>query len=137
MVNLNFEKNLIEAVDYGLLSLGENPKKAIYFHLKRKFRLPKESIPNETNKFSRALNTIFGPGAKIIEKFILKELYQRLELNFEEKGDFTFADYIREAKKLAKLERQGVGKSTGLKILGGGSLGRRGILVFGRGTSLA
>jgi len=136
MVNLNFEKNLLESVDHGLLSLGENPRKAIYFHLKRNFRLQRESIPKETNEFSRALNTIFGPGAKIIEKFILKELYRRLELNFEDKEDFTFADYIREAKKLAERERQGR-KITGLKILGGGSLGRRGILVFGRGTSLA
>jgi len=136
MVNLNFEKNLLEAVDHGLLSLGENPRKAIYFHLKRNFRLQRENIPKETNEFSKALNTIFGPGAKIIEKFILKELYRRLELNFEDKEDFTFADYITEAKKLVERERQGR-ESTGLKILGGGSLGRRGILVFGRGTSLA
>jgi len=100
MINLNFEKNLLEAVDCGLLTLGENPRKAIYFHLKRGFELQRESIPKETDGFSQALNTIFGPGAQIIEKFILKELYRRLELNFEEKEGFTFADYVREAKKL-------------------------------------
>lgn len=100
MGNLNFDKNLLEAVDCGLLSLGENPRKAIYFHMKRSFQLQRESIPKETDEFSRALNTIFGPGAEIIEKYILKELYQRLELSFEEKEGFTFVDYVREAEKL-------------------------------------
>ena len=100
MGNLNFEKSLLEAVDHGLLSLGENPRKAIYFHLGKSFQLQRESIPKETDEFSQALNTIFGPGAEIIEKYILKELYQRLELNFEEKKGCTFADYVREAKKL-------------------------------------
>jgi len=135
--NLNFEKNLLEAVDYGLLSLGENPRKAIYFHLQRNFQLQRESIPKETNGFSRALNNIFGPGAEIIEKFILKELYQRLELNFEEKEGFTFADYVKEAKKLAGRKKHGSGKPTNLKILEGVSLGRRGIHAFGRSPYLA
>jgi len=137
MGNLNFEKNLLEAVDHGLLSLGENPRKAIYFHLKRNFQLQRESIPKETDGFSQALNNIFGPGAKIIEKFILKELYQRLKLNFEEKESFTFADYVREAKKVAGRKTHSSGKPTNLKMLEGGSLGRRGTYFFGRGTYLA
>lgn len=106
MGNLNFEKNLLDAVDDGLLSLGENPRKAIYFHLKKSFQIQRESIPEETDEFSQALNTIFGPGAKIIEKYILKELYQRLELNFEEKKGCTFADYVTEAKKLAGRKKR-------------------------------
>jgi hypothetical protein len=137
MDNLNFEKNLLEAVDHGLLSLGENPRKAIYFHLKRSFQLQRESIPKETDEFSRALNTIFGPGAEVIEKYILKELYQRLELNFEEKVGLTFADYVREAKKLVGRKKQGSTKSTNLKILEEKSLGRKRTYVFGRDTYLA
>jgi len=137
MGDLNFEKNLLEAVDNGLLTLGENPRKAIYFHLKRSFQLQRESIPKETDGFSRALNNIFGPGAQIIEKYILKELYRRLELNFEEKEGFTFADYVREAKKLVGRTKQDSVKSTSLKKLGGACLGRRGIYAFGRGTCLA
>ena len=119
MGNLNFDKNLLEAVDCGLLSLGENPRKAIYFHMKRSFQLQRESIPKETDEFSRALNTIFGPGAEIIEKYILKELYQRLEMSFEEKEGFTFVDYVREAKKLVGRKQQASGKSTSFKTTGG------------------
>ncbi len=137
MGNLNFEKNLLEAVDCGLLSLGENPRKAIYFHLKKSFQLPRENIPKETDEFSRSLNTIFGPGAEIIEKYILKELYQKLELNFEEKEGFTFADYVNEAKKMVGKKKQDSAKSTNLKILEGGGLGKRGIYVLGRTTYLA
>lgn len=111
MSNLKFEKNLLDAVDDGLLSLGENPRKAIYFHLKKSFQIQKESIPEETDEFSRALNTIFGPGAEIIEMYILKELYQRLELNFEKKKGCTFADYVREAKKLAGRKKQSQGRA--------------------------
>ena len=116
MGNLNFEKNLLEAVDYGLLSLGENPRRAIYFHLKKSFQLQRKSIPKETDEFSQALNIIFGPGAEIIEQYILKELYQRLELDFEEKEGCTFADYVREAKKLVGRNKKSSEKSTNLMV---------------------
>ena len=98
MNGVNFEKTLLRAVDDGLLLLGETPRKAIYYHLNENFQLERENIPQEIEKFARALNAIFGSGAGLIEKFIVKELYRGLKFNFEETENFEFANYVRQAE---------------------------------------
>jgi hypothetical protein len=52
------------------------------------------------------LNAIFGPGAEVIEKIIVKNLYSKLNLDFEEKNSCEFVDYISVARELAKREKQ-------------------------------
>jgi hypothetical protein len=103
---MDFDKTLLEAVDCALLALGEEPRKAIYYHLNKRFSLQKEEIPGDTDKFSQALNTIFGSGAEVIEKLIVKNLYTKLNLNFEEKASFEIDDYINLAREVAKREQQ-------------------------------
>jgi len=106
MKKLDFEKTLLEAVDCALLTLGESPRKAVYYHLGKRFQLSREEIPDDTDKFSDALNTIFGPGAEVIEKLIVKNLYNKLNLNFEEKTRFEIDEYINLAREIAKREQQ-------------------------------
>ena len=96
---MNFEKILLRAVDSGLLLLGETPRKAIFYHLNEKFQLERENILEKIEEFAQALNAIFGSGAELIEKFIVKELYHGLEFHFEEKMNFGFADCIRQAEQ--------------------------------------
>jgi len=106
MRKLDFDKTFLEAVDHALLSLGESPREAIYYHLDKSFKLHKEEIPTVTCEFSHALNAIFGPGAGIIEKIIVRNLYNKLNLDFEEKTSLEFADYISVARELAQREKQ-------------------------------
>jgi hypothetical protein len=94
----DFEKSLLRSVEDGLRALGKSPREAIYYYLKTNFHLKREDIPEETEQFDRALNSIFGPGAEIIERYIIKDLYHRLKLNFDEKEDFVFIDYVRQAQ---------------------------------------
>jgi len=103
---MDFDKTLLEAVDHALLTLGESPRKAIYYHLNKRFRLQREEIPEDTDKFSQALNTILGSGAEVIEKLIVKNLYRKLNLNFEDKAGFEIDDYISLAREVAKREQQ-------------------------------
>ncbi len=103
---MDFDKTFLEAVDHALLSFGESPRKAIYYHLNKNFKLQKEDIPEEADKFCSALNAFFGPGAEVIEKLIVKDLYQKLNLNFEEKASFEIADYLSLAREVAKREQQ-------------------------------
>ncbi len=106
MNGVNFEKTLLRAVDDGLLLLGETPRKAIYYHLNEKFQLERENILEEIEEFAQALNAIFGSGAGLIEKFIVKELYHGLKFHFEEKMNFEFADYVRQAEQSASNKKQ-------------------------------
>ncbi|MDW8023184.1 MAG: hypothetical protein RMJ15_05565 [Nitrososphaerota archaeon] len=51
-------------------------------------------------RLHRDLLTIFGTGAKSIEKLIVKELFWRLNLPFEEKESFDFVEYVEHAREL-------------------------------------
>jgi len=106
MKKLDFDKTMLEAVDHALFSLGESPRQAVYYHLNKSFKLTREEIPADADEFSQALSTIFGPGAEVIEKIIVKNLYSKLNLNFEEKTSFEFVDYISLARELARHEQQ-------------------------------
>jgi hypothetical protein len=106
MKRLDFEKTFLEAVDTALLSLGESPRQAVYYHLNKSFKLQREEIPDDADEFSQALNVIFGPGAEVIEKIIVKHLYSSLNLNYEEKSCFEFVDYISSARESVKREKQ-------------------------------
>ncbi|MEM2249888.1 MAG: hypothetical protein QXP16_04240 [Candidatus Bathyarchaeia archaeon] len=94
-----FKKALVEAIDEGLLMLGENGREVIYFRLKQSYALKKEDIPGYPEIFVECLRSIFGSGAEVIEKAIIKSLYGKLGLEFHVKKDFGFLEYLNEAIK--------------------------------------
>jgi hypothetical protein len=98
----SFEKTLLVAIDEGLSSLGDSPKQAILFHLENSFKLTRTRIPMNLTGFVKALEEIFGPGASYLEKLILKNLYEKLDLEFEEEEMRNFMDHVDDAKKHLK-----------------------------------
>lgn len=103
-VENKFKKTLLEAVDYGLLVLGETVRQAIYSHIERNYKVKREEVPERLEAFHKALEGVLGAGAKVVERLIAKNLYQRLNLNFIEHEDWTLADYIRDAEKLIGVD---------------------------------
>lgn len=93
-----FEKALLKNIDDGLMVLGESVKQAIYFHLEKMSRLKRDMIADNPEAFSSGLETILGAGAEVIEKAVAKRLYSKLGLEYVEKTDYRFADYVKEAK---------------------------------------
>jgi hypothetical protein len=106
MKRMDFNKTLLEAVDHALLSFGESPRKAIYYHLNKNFKLQREDIPEDAVRFSEALNAFFGSGADVIEKLIVRNLYNKLNLTLEEKNCLEIVDYISLARGIAKREQR-------------------------------
>jgi hypothetical protein len=101
----DFERIVLVAVEEGLSSLGDSPKTAIFFHLKNSFEIGKNEIPTNLTEFAKGLEEIFGPGAFYLEKLIVKRLYEKLGLEFEEGETWDFLDYVENAKKhLTQLE---------------------------------
>lgn len=105
MPQINLRKILLEAVEEGLSSLGDSPKHAIFFHLENSFEISKDNIPTSLTEFSKALEKIFGPGASYLEKLILKNLYEKLGLEFEEVESWNFLEYVNDVEKRLLLER--------------------------------
>ncbi|MEM1589861.1 MAG: hypothetical protein QXZ68_01840 [Candidatus Bathyarchaeia archaeon] len=95
-----FEKALAEAVDEGLLMLGESGREVVYFRLRHSYAISREDVPSHPEIFVECLRKIFGSGAKVIEKAIIRSLCRKLELAFVEKKDFDFLECLNEIKVL-------------------------------------
>ena len=95
----NFREILLAAVEESLSSLGDSPKQAILFHLEASFKIKKEQIPENITEFAKALEKIFGPGAFYLEKLIVKCLYEKLGLEFENGESRNFLDCVDNVKK--------------------------------------
>ena len=86
-----------EAVDDTLKQIfKEDGAKVIYEFLENHARLKLEEVADKPEVFSATLERLMVSAAHVIEKMILKNLYRRLGLKFEEKQGYKFSDYIRE-----------------------------------------
>jgi hypothetical protein len=98
----DFEKLLVEAVDEGLNILSESGKQMVFFHLETDCSISKNDIPEKSGIFADGLEKIFGAGATVLEQHIIKSLYSKLGLKYEEKKDYAFEDYVKQAKRRGK-----------------------------------
>ena len=91
---------LLEAVDETMRQIfREDATKVIYNYLENNSHLKREEIAEKPEVFSVGLERLLGSAAPVIEKLILKNLYSKLELKFEEKKGCEFSDYIKELRK--------------------------------------
>jgi len=95
----NFDGFFIESVDEGLRVLGESGKQMIFFYLEKNYSIKKHEIPKKPEDFALGLEKIFQAGASVIEKLIIESLYSKLGLKYEEKGNYSFIDYVKQAKE--------------------------------------
>lgn len=98
-----FEKLFVEAVDEGLNILSQSGKQMVFFHLEKDCSISKHDIAEKSDSFAKGLEKIFGAGALVLEKHIIKSLYSRLGLKYEERKDYAFEDYVKQAKQEEKM----------------------------------
>jgi hypothetical protein len=97
-----FRQILLEAVDYGLMVLGEIVRRAIYERIEKDHGLKRAEIPEQLEAFHKALGSVLGASAKTVEKLIAKNLYQKLGLNFTPRPEWTLVEYVDHAKTTSK-----------------------------------
>ena len=94
-----FHDTLMNVIEQSLVeALGKPGAKATFLRLEQDCQLKKETIPEDLERFHTCLVKIFGSGALVIEKHIMKRLHASLfhggsdigseKLN-EEQLDFT------------------------------------------------
>lgn len=104
--NNDFQRILLGAVDETFSLLGRQARQSIYFQLEKTFRMTKQDIPLEIEKFTRALEEITGPGAKLLEIEIMKHLYEKIGPEFRyssKKRDLTFTEYLTATRAFLSL----------------------------------
>lgn len=95
-----FRTATLEAVDESLLGLGESTRRAIYFHIEKRYGVKREEIPERLEEFSKALEGLFHEGGRVLERLIARNLCIKFSLDFDEQTGLTLADYADRAAKL-------------------------------------
>ncbi|MCL6501025.1 MAG: hypothetical protein K6T16_03280 [Candidatus Pacearchaeota archaeon] len=67
------------------------------------FKIKRDQIPENITEFSTALEKIFGPGAMYLEKLIIKRLYEKLGLEFEDEENKNFVECLNSVKRRLPL----------------------------------
>jgi len=89
-----FFETLHESMLDGLRQvIGESGIRALLFNIELGQHL------DEPEMFHRNLYAVFNEGAIILEKVIVKEFFQRLNMPYKIRGDFDFARCINQAKE--------------------------------------
>jgi len=92
------DEALVQAIDHGLLVLGEIARQALYQRIEKDYQVKRDQIPEKLPAFHTALLELLGAGAKVLERLIARDLYKLLGLNFVYHGDWTLVDYVSHAK---------------------------------------
>ena len=103
-------RNIGEAIDEALTSLGEPVKNTVYYHLENDFNIPKNEIPQKLGLFSHIIHKIFGIGASRLEIKFMKNLNSKVKTNMQLSEyewplskwivmEMSFTDYVDHIRK--------------------------------------
>ncbi len=99
----SFDDLLVACIDESLSVLGNEPKQAVYHYLSAIQNLDRDQIPEKLNEFSSGLRKALGSASKVIERLILKKLFQATGTSFRETPQLEFTDYVSDAKRRFEL----------------------------------
>ena len=107
MQKTKFDETIIEAVDDVFSLLGEQCKSSFYAHLGNSCNMDRIDIPERIDDFTRALEAIFGLGAKVIEIEIMKALFKKVRVfTYSRKQEgMSFINYVKKLRCYAEISR--------------------------------
>ncbi len=95
----NFDRLLSESVDEVFTELlGRNVKQAVYAILRKHYCIASDQIPTKLDAFAAVMGRLFEVSSETICKLVVKRLSLKLGLDFVEKPDYVFLDYLRDAR---------------------------------------
>jgi hypothetical protein len=80
----SLDLDISRCIDAGLDTIGASSKKVVYWYLSQKCNLNREDVPENPLIFLDALKTIFGQGAGILERTIMRELKKAFDVTLGE-----------------------------------------------------
>jgi hypothetical protein len=99
----SFEQTVNQTVNDTLNEIfTETATRVIYQHLEMNYQVKPDNVAENIDTFKQGLEKFLSTGALAIEGIIIKRLYRRFKLKYENKKDWTFTDYIKDLKQQAK-----------------------------------
>jgi len=91
---------LLGAIDEELKRVfREEGATVVYGFIENNCHLKREKIMEKPEVFSAGLQRLLASAAPVMEKAILRNLYGKLALEFEEKAGYRLSDYIKELRE--------------------------------------
>ena len=106
-VTKEFNSEVKRSVDGAIyVIVGQDVLRALYTHLKEHYDITPDEIPYRLDSMFETLEQTFGvKGARTLSRSIAKRLYFRLNLQFVETENYRLQDYIEQAKKELRLQK--------------------------------
>ena len=98
-LNHKFGQLLLESIDEGLSVLGNEPREAVFQFLRTICDLPRETIPDRIPDFAAGLKKALGGSSRVIERVILRKLFEKVGSIFREAPDLDFMEYVADARR--------------------------------------
>jgi hypothetical protein len=101
MDEAKFKENLNQAIDEALSSLGASTNQTMRYHLENSFGLNINNLADNLKGFEEALKSIFGTGASMVEKLILRQFTDKIktELIVDKETEFNLTSIVENLKK--------------------------------------
>ena len=77
-----FNEILMECIEEILTAIGGSAKHMIYFFLNQDLGITKDQIPNRIDDFAETIESIFGAGAKPIERHLIKQIEAKTKITY-------------------------------------------------------
>ena len=106
--NLMFEEALAVAVNEAMKVLGKQVSAVVTNHLREKYSISPELMSNNPEALGEALEQALDDGSRIVERKILRTLYEKVGSTTPSSASWTMSDFnekILEVKKLYEKQR--------------------------------
>ena len=98
-IDRKLDAMILGAVDETLTQIFKDVgAKVVYDFFEKNQHLKSEEIVQKPEVFSAGLESLLGSAAPVIEKRIIKNLYSSFRLEYVEKEEFVFSDYVKELR---------------------------------------
>ncbi len=94
-------ENLVTSILHDTLTmvLGEKVAEALYSYILRNFNLRKEEIVMKPEVFSKSVNRLFGRGGRVIQRVIIRNICDRVGVEYSEVWADDLASALIELRK--------------------------------------
>lgn len=105
IIGTSLGQSLVESIDAALGALGNSTRDFFLLHLRNRYNLSLEDIPERMEEFLKALHAILGSGARVIEKLAIARMVETDELTIVEARGKSLADIANLALQRKETSR--------------------------------
>lgn len=96
----SFEKTVNKVINDTLNEIfTETATRVIYDHLDMNYQLKPDNMVQNIDNFREGMQKFLSTGALAVESIIIQRLYDQFRVKYENRKDWTFADYMKDLKR--------------------------------------